>query len=85
MGRSIGVEYLLPVINGVQTLKDNSITAPVMCDQSLSRKWICTRVSKSVAEALSIWADLKIYATALEAWCTLSETQPRSTAVELEE
>lgn len=67
MGCTAGVAYLLLVINGVRPLKDNSITSPVMCNQSLSGKWICTRVTKSVAKALSIQADLKIYATALVA------------------
>ncbi len=79
MGRTAGVAYLLLVINDVRPLKDNSITSPVMCNQSLSGKWICTRVTKSVAKALSIQADLKIYATALVAggWYTfLTESQP---------
>lgn len=67
MGRTAGVAYLLLIINDVQSLKDNSITSTVMCNRSLSRKWICTRVTKSVAEALSIQADLKIYAAALVA------------------
>lgn len=65
MGRTTGVGYLLLVINDVRPLKDNSITSPAMCNQSLSGEWICTRVTKSVAKALSIQADLKIYATAL--------------------
>lgn len=64
MGITTGVAYLLLVINDVQPFKDNSITFPAMCNQSLSGKWICTRVTKSVAKALSIQADLKIYATA---------------------
>lgn len=63
MGHTAGVTYLPLLINDVQPLKDNSITSPVVCNMSLSRKWICTRVSKSVAKALSIVADLKIYAT----------------------
>lgn len=61
-----GVTYLLLVINDVRPLKDNSITSTVMCYQSLSGKWICTRVTKSVAKALSIPVDLRIYTTALE-------------------
>ena len=79
MGRTTGVAYLLLVTNDVRPLKDNSITFPVMCNQSLSGKWICTHVTKSVAKALSIQADLKIYATALVAagCCTLlTEPQP---------
>lgn len=67
MGSTTGVAYLLLVINDVQAFKDNSITSPAMCTQSLSRKWICTRVTKSVAKALSIQTDLKIYATMLVA------------------
>lgn len=67
MGRTTGVAYLLLVINDIRPLKDNSITSPVMCNQSLSVKWICTCVTKSVAKPLSIQADLKIYATALVA------------------
>lgn len=79
MGHTTGVAYLLLVINDVRPLKDNSITSPVMCNQSLSGKWICTRVTKSVAKALSIQADLKIYATALAdgGWYTfLTESKP---------
>ena len=76
MGCSAGVAYLLLVINDVQSLKDNSITSPVMCNQSLSGKWICTRVTKSVAKALSIRADLKIYATAWWLVAGRSEPQP---------
>lgn len=79
MGRTAGVAYLLLVINDVRPLKDNSITSWVMCNQSLSGKWICTRVTKSVAKALSIQADLKIYATALVAggrYTFLTELQP---------
>lgn len=73
MGRTAGVAYLLLVINDVRPLKDNSITSLVMCNQSLSGKWICTRVTKSVAKVLSIQADLKIYAAALVAagWYTV--------------
>lgn len=67
MGHTAGVAYLLLIINDVRSLKDNSITSAVMCNQSLSGKWICTRVTKSVAKALSIQADLKIYAAALVA------------------
>lgn len=67
MGSTTGGAHLLLVINDVQPFKDNSITSPAMCNQSLSRKWICTRVTKSVAKALSIQADLKIYATLLVA------------------
>lgn len=67
MGGTTGVAYLLLVINDVQPLKDNSITSPAMCNQSPSGEWICTRVTKSVAKALSIRTDLKIYATALVA------------------
>lgn len=67
MGRTAGVAYLLLIINDVRSLKDNSITSTVMCNRSLSGKWICTRVTKSVAKALSIQADLKIYAAALVA------------------
>lgn len=67
MGSTTGGAYLLLVINDVQPFKDNSITSPATCNQSLSRKWICTRVTKSVAKALSIQADLKIYAAMLVA------------------
>ncbi len=79
MGCTTGVAYLLLVINDVRPLKDNSITSSVMCNQSLSRKWICTRVTKSVAKALSIQADLKIYATTLVAcrcYTFATELQP---------
>lgn len=79
MGRTSGEAYLLLVINDVQPLKDNSITSPVKCNQSLSGKWICTRVPKSVAKALSIQADLKIYTAASVAggWYTsVSEPKP---------
>lgn len=61
MGGTTGVAYLLQVINDVRPHKDNSITSPAMCNQSLSGEWICTRVTKSVAKALSIRTDLKIY------------------------
>lgn len=67
MGSTTGGAHLLLVINDVQPFKDNSITSPAMCNQSLSGKWICTRVTKSVAKALSIQADLKIYASVLVA------------------
>lgn len=80
MGCTAGVAYLLLVINDVRPLKDNSITSTVMCNQSLSGKWICTCVTKSVPKALSIQVDLKIYATALVAggWNTfLTESQLR--------
>lgn len=73
VGRTTGVAYLLLVINDVRPLKDNSITSPAMCNQSLSGKWICTRVTKSVAKALSIQADLKIYATTLVAGTHFSD------------
>lgn len=73
MGSTTGVAYLLLVINDVQPFKDNSITSSATCNQSLSRKWICTRVTKSVAKALSIQADLKIYATALVASTRFSD------------
>lgn len=72
MGSTTGGAHLLLVINDVQPFKDNSITSPAMCNQSLSRKWICTRVTKSVAKALSIQADLKIYATLLVAGTRVS-------------
>lgn len=73
MGRTTGVAYLLLVINDVRPLKDNSITSPAMCNQSLSGKWICTRVTKSVAKALSIQTDLKIYASGLVAGTLFSD------------
>lgn len=73
VGFTTGVAYLLLVINDIRPLKDNSITSPAMCNQSLSGKWICTRVTKSVAKALSIQADLKIYATALVAGTHFSD------------
>lgn len=73
IGRTTGVAYLLLVINDVQPLKDNSITSPAMCNQSLSREWIYARVTKSVAEVLSIHTELEIYATAMVASTHSSE------------
>lgn len=73
MGCTTGVAYLLLVINDVRPLKDNSITSAAIYNRSLSGKWICTRVTKSVAEALSIQADLKIYATVLVAGTHFSD------------
>ena len=73
MGCTTGVAYLLLVIDDVRPLKDNSITSPTMCNQSLSVKWICTHVTKSVAKAISIQADLKIYANALVAVAHFSD------------